>query len=184
MPNMKVRPSLNLNHRCQLVFSGRNERNQTTKQPNHRFEILQTMLIRTFILILILASASLTAQAGQLVANGLVEEDSVSSQMVKSMFLGSISHWQDGKPISLCLVNSDKSAVNTFLKTQVGKNDRSYKRHWTRRVFSGDASTMPRSFKDTNKALKYLANKEGAVCFIGALDGPLPSGTKKLNAAN
>lgn len=142
------------------------------------------MLTRTFILILILASASLTAQAGQLVANRLVEEDTVSSQMIKSMFLGSISHWQDGKPISLCLVSSNKPAVNAFLKNQVGKNERSFKRHWTRRVFSGDASTMPRSFKNVKKALNYVANKEGAVCFIGEFDGPLPSITKKLNAAN
>ncbi len=155
-----------------------------TKQPNNRFDNLYTMLTRTFILILTLACASLTAQAGQLVANGLIEEDSVSSQMVKSMFLGSVSHWQNGKPISLCLVTSSKPAVDAFLKSRVGKNERSFKRHWTRRVFSGDSSTMPRSFKDAKKALKYLANKEGAVCFISELDGPLPSGIKKLNSAN
>lgn len=139
------------------------------------------MLTRTFLLTLIFTSVSLTAHAGQLVANGLIEEDSVSSQMVKSMFLGSVSHWQDGKPISLCLVNNNKTAVNIFLKSRVGKNERSFKRHWTKRVFSGDASTMPRSFKSTQKALKYLANKDGAICFIGEFDGSLPSGTKKLN---
>lgn len=151
---------------------------------NSKFKTLRNMIHRTFILILILAAAPLAAAVDQLVANGLVDEDTVSSQMIKSMFLGSVSHWSNGKPISLCLVSNNKIDTDKFLKTRVGKNERSFKRHWTKRLFSGDASSMPRTFKNTDKALKYLANKEGAVCFIGPYDDPLPAGTKALKITN
>ena len=74
------------------------------------------------------------------IANTLTENDKISAGMIKTIFLGEMHHWDSGEPISLCVDASNKDAEVSFYRHRVGKNAASYRRHWTKRVFSGDAS--------------------------------------------
>jgi hypothetical protein len=98
--------------------------------------------------------------------------------MIKAIVLGEMSRWESGEPISLCVDTSNKDAQTSFYKNRIGKNAASYRRHWTKRVFSGDASGMPRNFKKVSKALSFVAAREGAMCFVDAVPSTLPPGRK------
>jgi len=111
-----------------------------------------------------------------------VEETSLSPQDIKSIFLGTTSHWQNGQPISLCIDTSNKELFKAFIKNAMGKNVRSFKRLWSKRVFSGESSALPLLINNSERALKYLAEKQGAVCYIGLVPEQLPKQVKPLHS--
>jgi len=135
--------------------------------------------IAACILILICAS-QVHGQA--LLVNSQVEETSLSPQDIKSIFLGTTSHWQNGQPISLCIDTSNKELFKAFIKNAMGKNVRSFKRLWSKRVFSGESSALPLLINNSERALKYLAEKQGAVCYIGLVPEQLPKQVKPLHS--
>ena len=137
------------------------------------------IIIVSCILILVCASQ---AQGQALLVNTQVEETSLSPQDIKSIFLGTTSHWQNGLPISLCIDTSNKELFKAFIKDAMGKNVRSFKRLWSKRVFSGESSALPLLINNSERALKYLAEKQGAVCYIGAVPSPLPKQVKQLSS--
>jgi len=131
------------------------------------------------ILILICTSQ---VQGQALLVNSQVEETSLSPQDIKSIFLGTTSHWKNGLPISLCNDTSNKELFKAFIKNAMGKNVRSFKRLWSKRVFSGESSALPLLINNSERALKFLAEKQGAVCYIGSVPSHLPKQVKKLNS--
>jgi len=135
--------------------------------------------IAACILILICANQ---VQGQALLVNSQVEETSLSPQDIKSIFLGTTSHWKNGLPISLCIDTSNKELFKAFIKNAMGKNVRSFKRLWSKRVFSGESSALPLLINNSERALKYLAEKQGAVCYIGSVPSQLPKQVKKLNS--
>jgi len=135
--------------------------------------------ISACILILICANQ---VQGQALLVNSQVEETSLSPQDIKSIFLGTTSHWKNGLPISLCIDTSNKELFKAFIKNAMGKNVRSFKRLWSKRVFSGESSALPLLINNSERALKYLAEKQGAVCYIGSVPSQLPKQVKKLNS--
>ncbi len=133
----------------------------------------------SFVLILLCIS-QLHAQT--LLANNQVGEERLSPQEIKSIFLGTTSHWKNGLPISLCIDISNQEAFKYFVKHSLGKNVRSFKRVWSKRVFSGASSALPLLINDTERALKYVSEKQGAVCYIESAPSPLPKQTKQLSS--
>jgi|GEM_PF-3242054 len=131
------------------------------------------------LLILICASQ---VQGQALLVNSQVEETSLSPQSIKSIFLGTTTHWQNGQPISLCIDTSNKERFKDFIKNAMGKNVRSFKRLWSKRVFSGESSALPLLINNSERALNYLAEKQGAVCYLGSVPETLPKQVKKLNS--
>jgi len=121
-------------------------------------------------------------QGQALLVNSQVEETSLSPQDVKSIFLGTTSHWKNGLPISLCIDTSNKELFKAFIKNAMGKNVRSFKRLWSKRVFSGESSALPLLINNSERALKYLAEKQGAVCYIGLVPEQLPKQVKPLHS--
>ncbi len=136
------------------------------------------MVIASFILMLACIS-QIHAQA--LIANNEVGEERLTPQEIKSIFLGTTSHWKNGLPIFLCLDISDKKLFKNFIKNSLGKNVRSFKRLWTKRVFSGASSAQPLLVNNPKKALKYASEKQGAVCYIGSVT-TLPKQVKPLDS--
>ncbi len=132
------------------------------------------------ILILICASQ---VQGQALLVNSQVEAASLSPQDIKSIFLGTTTHWQNGLPISLCIDTSNKELFKAFIKNSIGKNVRSFKRLWSKRVFSGESSALPLLINNSERALKYLTEKQGAVCYMGSVPEHLPKQVKQLHSA-
>ncbi len=137
------------------------------------------MSITSVILILVCINQT---YAQSLLANNQVGEESLSPQEIKSIFLGTTSHWKNGLPISLCIDTSNQESFKHFIKNALGKNVRSFKRVWSKRVFSGASSALPLLINDTERALKYVSEKQGAVCFIESAPIPLPKHTKQLSS--
>ncbi len=120
-------------------------------------------------------------QSQALLVNSQVGEKNLSPQQIKSTFLGTTSHWQNGLPISLCIDTSDASLFKDFIKKSMGKNIRSFKRLWSKRVFSGASSALPLFINNHERVLNFLAEKQGAVCYIASLPESLPKHVKQLN---
>ncbi len=133
----------------------------------------------SFVLILLCISQT---HAQTLIANNQVGEEHLSPQEVKSIFLGTTSHWKNGLPISLCIDISNQKAFKSFIKNSLGKNVRSFKRVWSKRVFSGASSALPLLINNTERALKHVSEKQGAICYIESAPSSLPEHTKQLSS--
>ncbi|MBL4868115.1 MAG: hypothetical protein JKY67_17255 [Pseudomonadales bacterium] len=118
-------------------------------------------------------------RVAEIVVHESALEDQLTTNDLKLIFFGTKTHWQDGQPITLCIDQSGEEAI-VFYKKVLNKNIRAYKRYWTKRLFSGNASTIPRYLNTSAKVLEYVSKKEGAICFIARLPEILPEGVKKI----
>ncbi len=118
-------------------------------------------------LLTLLLFASTATYADSFAVSKNIQEVSVSTSDIKSIFLGKRSLWDNKQPILLCLVNQNEKDLDSFLRQFVGKNTRSYNRFWTKRLFSGESSAIPEKFASKEKAFKYLENRENVICYIG-----------------
>lgn len=123
---------------------------------------------------------SCTTQGQALLVNNQVNELNLTPQQIKSIFLGTTSHWKDGQPISLCIDTSDPSLYKEFIKNSIGKNIRSFKRLWSKRIFSGGSSALPLFINSHERVLNFLAEKQGAVCYLSSVPATLPKNVKNL----
>lgn len=144
---------------------------------------MQTHVVKSILLALILISCSATCLA-TIIANSNVVQNTISPSELKSIFLGTTSHWNNDTPITLCIDNSDSEKANQFYIGILRKNPRSYQRFWSKKLFSGDAATMPRIHKSPQKALSFAINKEGAICYTSSLPETLPFGIKVIEVSN
>jgi ABC-type phosphate transport system substrate-binding protein len=90
--------------------------------------------------------------------------DMLKAEEVKQIFLGKKTRWADNSNIYFVLFN-DKDAYTAFVNNYIGKTYSQYRNYWKKQVFSGKGR-MPKSFKQLNKLLEYLAETEGSVGFM------------------
>ncbi len=131
--------------------------------------------MRTYTAALLLSFFCSQQAIGQtLLVNSQTASQRLNQHQLKAIFLGNTTHWQNGLPISLCIDTSHKEYLEKFTKDVTGKNIRSYKRLWSKRVFSGNASSMPKYLNNSEKIIHYVANRQGAICFISNPPQTLP----------
>jgi hypothetical protein len=125
--------------------------------------------IFTFLLLSGLAcgAAMMSATAGvQVVANPSVHAAAVSTDDLKSVFLGTKKSLPDGSNVEPVLAESG-AAHDAFLKEVLGKSDQALRNYFKTLVFTGKGS-MPKSFASDAEILKYVAKTPGAIGYVSA----------------
>ena len=112
----------------------------------------------------VVAAAALSAADFAVVANKGSAESSVSRNDLKAMFLGEMTRWDDGKAVTIAVLNT--GAVNaSFLQRVLGMTPAQFDTHWKKLVFTGKASA-PKSFESAAALQEFVAGKPGAVGFV------------------
>ncbi len=130
--------------------------------------------------ILALLMCSVNGYSSELLVNESSNTHEISAPKLKSILLGSTTAWGNGQHIALCFFSSDKPEIESMVRRYTGKNLRSFKRHWTKKIFSGNASSMPLFYKRESKAMLFVESKDGALCIGSPKDVSLPKSVLKL----
>ncbi len=118
---------------------------------------------------------SLHAANFQVIANSSVGVSDVSSDDLKSVFLGTKTSLGDSH-VSPVLEKSG-AAHEAFLKECVGKSDSGLTTYYRSLVFTGKGS-MPKTMSSDVEVTAYVAKTKGAIGYVGA--GTSPAGVKVL----
>lgn len=121
------------------------------------------LCIQLFIGSCVLSVPMAEAQETVLIGNANVS-DTLKAEEVKQIFLGKKTRWADNSNIHFVLFNK-KDVYEAFVKNYVGKTYSQYRNYWKKQVFSGKGR-MPKSFKNLNEMLEYLAGTEGSIGFM------------------
>ena len=95
---------------------------------------------------------------------------SVTSDELKRMFLGSTKAFADLTPVMLVEYPPLRQA---FYRSALALSDLQFKRHWIKLVFSGEVVTPPSQIADEPEVRRFVASHPGAIGFLplSAVDG-------------
>lgn len=92
-----------------------------------------------------------------------VPVNSLTKDEVKSIFLGEKVKWDDSHKITFVLLMTETH--DRFLEKYLGTNPAQYLQYWKKMIFTGKAGS-PKSFKEPDKLIEYIAGTEGAVGYV------------------
>jgi len=99
-----------------------------------------------------------------IIANPKVAATSLTRDELKNIFLGIKTKWGDGNPITFVILK-DKTIHNTFLEKYIDYTPSKFSKYWRGLIFSGKGS-CPRTLNDTNEALQFVAETDGAIAYV------------------
>ena len=98
-----------------------------------------------------------------IIANPKVAAASLNHDELKNIFLGKLTKWEDGNPITFVLLK-DQNIHKKFLEEYVDFTPKQFSRYWRGLLFSGKAS-CPKTL-NTAEALQFVAETDGAIGYV------------------
>ena len=109
-------------------------------------------------------NASTDTREPIIITNPKVTATSLTRDEVKNIFLGIKTKWEDGNPITFVILK-DETIHNTFLEKYINYTPSKFSKYWRGLIFSGKGK-CPKTLKDTNEALQFVAETEGAIAYV------------------
>ncbi|OQX09777.1 MAG: hypothetical protein BWK80_46495 [Desulfobacteraceae bacterium IS3] len=100
-----------------------------------------------------------------IIANKDVPVDSLSKNEIRGIFLGEKIKWDNDSKITFVILKTE--VHDLFLKEYLGNTAAQYQNYWKKMVFTGK-SKSPKSFKDAESLMDYVAETGGAVAYLPA----------------
>ena len=95
---------------------------------------------------------------------------SLSKQDIQNIFLGKIQSFPNGKPAKPINLSKGTASREAFMKKILKKNERSWRSHWARLLFTGKGKP-PKEYKERQEIINLVAQKEQAIGYlIGNID--------------
>lgn len=114
---------------------------------------------------------------GMIISNVEVGKAEILPDEVAKIYLGQMSVWENGSRISVGYVHRKSDTRKEFFRAIVGKSYKQFKKHWVKKVFSGEG-VAPMGFKTQSQAVSFVQNNSGAIAFIDTDE--VPEGVKVL----
>lgn len=132
------------------------------KKPSGR------MILISLVLLMMIPLVSSSAFAGEIrvITGQKTPTDTLSDDMIQSIFLGKKTSWPDGNAVEFVVLSSGDTH-DVFLKTYVKKSASQFKIYWNKQVFTGKGKN-PKSFDSESDLLAYVAGKAGTVGYVSA----------------
>ena len=103
-----------------------------------------------------------------LIINKEVPVKEIKLDLVKEVFLGKYTKWQDedGSKVKVVLATLKDGEINdSFMKAYVKKTAPQFGNFWKKIVFSGKGK-MPKSLKTEKEMIEYVAEEKGCVGYM------------------
>ena len=132
-----------------------------------------------FLIVLAGTIGNAWAEEYMLVCNPAVRQSQLEPAVVKRIFLGKQTRWEDGSPIRFVLLKGKRG--DAFLKQYIHKNEAQYRKFWKKKLFTGKGS-MPPFLRKPSEVVQYVAMTKGALGFVP--EGTRSDGVKILSVSN
>lgn len=98
--------------------------------------------------------------------------DDLSSAELRRIFLGTRSHWANGRRITLVMREPGESERNTILRDVCGMTEDQFKNHFLHGLYTGEILVSPKILASPVGVRKFIFNVPGAIGYvrIGDLD--------------
>ena len=95
---------------------------------------------------------------------------SLSKQDIQNIFLGKIHSFPNGNPVKPVNSSKGSSSRKIFMKEIMKKNERSWRSHWARLLFTGKGKP-PKEYQNPQDIIDAVAQKKQAIGYvIGNID--------------
>ncbi|MBU3947760.1 MAG: substrate-binding domain-containing protein [Proteobacteria bacterium] len=129
--------------------------------------LMRIIIIGLGLLVTIAGTVSaVTAGDVKIIANKNVPASSISSDMLKEIFLGKKNTWDNGMSINYVTLDSGETH-NDFLKTYLQKSDAQFNNYWKKQVFTGQGQ-MPKAFNSDKAMIDFVAGTNGAIGYVSS----------------
>lgn len=105
-----------------------------------------------------------------IITNAKNPTHSLSKQDIQNIFLGKIQSFPNGKPAKPVNLSKGSASRVAFMKEILKKNERSWRSHWARLLFTGKGKP-PKEYQKTQDIIDLVAQKQQAIGYvIGNID--------------
>lgn len=108
--------------------------------------------------------------AERLIVHPDTASDTVTSDLVRSLFTMRLRRWPNGAPARVFVLPDRNPVHRNFAKKVLGVFPHQLRRSWDRAVFSGTGQA-PIEVKDEKQMLDRVANTPGAVGYVSGEKG-------------
>lgn len=144
--------------------------------------MLRNKLILILILIIPLCYANTLYSQIVVVVNKNNPIDNFSLKEIQKIYLGEKTTFSASTSI---VIGVNTELKEDFIKILFNWSDINYKKHWMKRIFSGENFIAPKEFDRLNALKNFIVQNEGSIAFINysdksedfkilAIDGKLP----------
>jgi ABC-type phosphate transport system substrate-binding protein len=96
--------------------------------------------------------------------------DNVSSQDLRTIFLGERSHWPNGRRITLVMLEPGQPERKAVLRTVYHMTESDFNRHFLQGLFTGEVFVSPKTLASPVGVRKFVFNVPGAIGYVRADD--------------
>ena len=100
-----------------------------------------------------------------IIANAENPTHALSKQEVQNIFLGKIQSFPNGKPAKPVNQSKGSASREAFMKEILKKNERSWRSHWARLLFTGKGKP-PKEYKSTQDIIDLVEKKQQAIGYV------------------
>ena len=131
--------------------------------------ILSSFIIVLFGFLVVSLTCAANATAGDvvIVGNKNVAVSSINKDMLKAIFNGSKTTWDDGSKIDFFVLVKGSDVHKSFLKGFLNTSPSQFERYWRKQVFTGTGS-LPKAFNSESDLLSHVAANDGAIGYVSA----------------
>ena len=96
--------------------------------------------------------------------------DDLSSAALRTIFLGTRSHWSDGKRITLVMRDPGDPERKVLLREVCGMTEGQLKTHFIRGLYTGEILSSPKILSTPAGVRKFVFNVPGAIGYLRLSD--------------
>jgi hypothetical protein len=132
------------------------------------------------LLVLTLLLAAPAYAEGVVLVNKAVGIDTIKVKMLKNIFKGRVTLWDNGTAVSPCYLAADNPEMDHFYKAIVKKSRDGFDRYWIKKLFAG-AGVNPKVLDNSAAIVALLSVTNGGVCYLDKAPDSLPANVKVIN---
>jgi phosphate transport system substrate-binding protein len=122
------------------------------------------------------SSATSTVEQGTatvplvIVVNRSNPVNNLTQTELRKIFLGSRSHWANGRRITLVMRDPNEPERKTILREVCGMNEDQFKNHFLHGLFTGEILVSPKILSTPAGVRKFIFNVPGAIGYLRISD--------------
>jgi ABC-type phosphate transport system substrate-binding protein len=92
--------------------------------------------------------------------------ENVSSAELRNIFLGTRSHWPNGRKIAVTMLDYERPERKAVLRLIYRMDESGYRNHFLKEVYRGDVFSAPKTLASPVVMRKFVFNAPGAIGYL------------------
>ena len=109
-------------------------------------------------------------QALAIVVNRSNQVDNLSTDELRKIFLGSRSHWPNGRRITIAMLDYEQAERKAALRQIYKMDEDAYRNHFLKEEYRGNVFAVPKTLTSPEVMRKFIFNAPGAIGYLRASD--------------